>query len=231
MGILIMMLSGFVWLFHANKATNHSAFFASFSKLSAFIDQHRHHLQKNLTKAKQLVANKEEAEPPPIHFEFYTALPNMQVKVDTSNENEAKNFKPNMPVNTKTELALSNHLNQATTGNSEKVIVDANKSSSVTTNVNIVSANELERELSAQIQQDAYIVQIGIFKNAAAAERYRQSMAQLEYKLAVVKTMLAEKEVYRVQLGPFSDKTQAKLAQQRLLKKGLSGIVRKVETG
>ncbi len=43
-----------------------------------WVSKSRQHLHRDLAKVKQLAVKTKEG-PPPIHFEFYTALPNMQV--------------------------------------------------------------------------------------------------------------------------------------------------------
>src|SRR4029078_10203951 len=61
-----------------------------------------------------------------------------------------------------------------------------------------------------------YILQMGVFKNAAGAERLRASLAKSGFSVKVGKTVLAGKEVYSVQIGPFINKNQAVLAQRQL---------------
>lgn len=92
-----------------------------------------------------------------------------------------------------------------------------------------VDANELEKELAKHIKQNTYIVQAGIFKNFEIAERFRHSLAAKGLVVGMVKLSNAERNIYRVQLGPFSNKEQAKLAERQLQKNGVSGIIRKVE--
>ncbi|MFZ2315193.1 MAG: hypothetical protein WAW86_06000 [Gammaproteobacteria bacterium] len=43
-----------------------------------WVNASRHHLHQDIAKVKELAAKQKEG-PPPIHFEFYTALPKMQV--------------------------------------------------------------------------------------------------------------------------------------------------------
>lgn len=80
-----------------------------------WVSASRHHLHQDLAKMKQLAIKKKEG-PPPIHFEFYTALPKMQV----GNA---------LPISKPAPVTV------------------------VKTKPVIVSANELERELSAHIKQ------------------------------------------------------------------------------
>lgn len=53
-----------------------------FVSLKKWFAERKNHLQTNMVKVKQLAANKE-APPEPIHFEFYTALPNMHIERNT----------------------------------------------------------------------------------------------------------------------------------------------------
>ena len=51
---------------------------ASVAHVKTWLAERHQHLHQHMTQVKQLAANKPAAEPA-IHFEFYTALPNMQV--------------------------------------------------------------------------------------------------------------------------------------------------------
>src|SRR3990167_2707059 len=72
-------------LLYRDKTNPFSTLFntPALSRLVAWIGDHKAHVRQNVVKVKQLVTNKEETEPA-IHFEFYTALPDMQVTVPGS---------------------------------------------------------------------------------------------------------------------------------------------------
>lgn len=76
----------------------------AFPRVAAYVERSQVWLQRNRTrlhqdieKVKKIAANKPEAAPP-IHFEFYTALPHMQVKLpgDVKEEEAQRPTKPVM---------------------------------------------------------------------------------------------------------------------------------------
>lgn len=175
---------------------------AYFEQVNGWLAEHKSHLHQKVIKVKQVATNDDGEKQ--IHFEFYTTLPNAQMRVaesvdvDTPTEAPAKTSRPKMA-----------------------------KSKSPS----IINADELEREFSTQLQQNSYVVQLATFQNQAGAERYRTLLSQSGFEARVVKLGSADKPIYRVQIGPFNNKEQAKLAQRQLLKKGMSGIIRKIEMG
>lgn len=76
----------FLW---KNRARNidTSAVSASFHRLTTWVAEHRHRLNDKVVKVKELATPKAEE---PIHFEFYSELPNAIVPVPESNENNQK---------------------------------------------------------------------------------------------------------------------------------------------
>lgn len=197
-----------------------------YSRITTWIAERRTHLVRgSFAKVKQLAA-KEEA-PPQIHFEFYTALPTMQVNADQPLTVASETPKVVTPVSPQKKTVLARADKSAGMQASKAMVspfVPAVKSS-------VVNADELEQEFSAQIKQNTYIIQLGVFRTAVAAEHYRSTLAKAGFESTVVKTALTREKVYRVQLGPFSTKDQAAFAQRQIQKKGITGIVRKIELG
>jgi|GEM_PF-3083606 hypothetical protein len=70
-----------------------------FSLLANWFSERKNHLQQGMTKVKQLTVNKK-AEPEPIHFEFYTTLPNMQVKPSVPPVEDSKRIAKATPLPT-----------------------------------------------------------------------------------------------------------------------------------
>jgi hypothetical protein len=93
------------------------------------------------------------------------------------------------------------------------------------TNPKIANASELEKELLSQIKPSTYVIQLGFFRKANAAEQYRRFLWQAGLTKGLLK-VATEKEGYCVQLGPFATKNQAKMANLRLQKRGIHGLVR-----
>jgi cell division protein FtsN len=183
-----------------------SLFAPYFMQMREWIAEHKPHLQNKLV-VKPVVKNKQQAanahEEPEIHFEFYNTLPTMQVNVaaaiaDNRNSNEKNKPTPASipPAHAKTAPA------------------------------NIVSAADLEQELSKHILQNTYVLQLGLFRSQSAAIHYRDTVDTDGLQADIVRT--ADNKYFRVQLGPFANKIDAKLAQLRLQKKGVNTLVRPV---
>ncbi|MBV9575046.1 MAG: SPOR domain-containing protein [Gammaproteobacteria bacterium] len=208
--LIIMSISGgFFFYFHV------PAFLAPlYAQMNDWIAKHKTHLQnglaKKVEKVKAKLANRSEGEQP-IHFEFYSTLPTMQVSVPSMSDAEPKS----------------------------KVVAVANKTSDeiitsslpVTAPASIVNADELEQEVSDHLKQINYFVQLGLFHNKIAAENYRKTLADEGFETVVIKTSVVDKQFYRVQLGPFANKEQAKQTQELLKKKGVNAILRSVVEG
>lgn len=86
--LLFVLGAGTTFYQYKKILTSDSVIATNFAKISTWIAAHKTHLHDGLAKVKQIASNKD-AEDEPIHFEFYTALPNMQVKVNTPIVDEA----------------------------------------------------------------------------------------------------------------------------------------------
>ena len=207
----IVLIAAFV-LVKINKPhmRNFSAFSSSLTRFTTWIAERKNHLHQGIAKVKQLAENKTDTSEP-VHFEFYTTLPNMQVTMSNpvaSNDNQA---------------VANNNTPRPTIVSTQKTSVK------MLTADAIVNADELEKELAHELKQETYVIQVGIFHDTEAAEHYRKSLADAGFTASITKVALKGKTSYRVQLGPFANKNQTKIVQQRLQKKGLNGLIRKVE--
>lgn len=176
-------------------------------QMKNWVAERKNHLHKNLEKVKQVAVRKSEP-PPPIHFEFYTALPNMQVPLPETEKNEIH------PV-----VATANQALPATIPQTKKI-------STTNANTTIFDADRLQRALKEELNQEQYVLQLGVFKNATAAERFKSSLATSGLMVKVVNITLAGEHAFCVQLGPYESKDEAKLIQRRLRQKNINGIVR-----
>lgn len=158
-----------------------------------------HHVRENLNdglvKFKQLTA-KEEIDRP-VHFEFYSALPDMHIPTETVTSKAEQVEPPNKVMDKPLPIA---------------------------------DAGELERGIAEQIKHsDTYLIQLGIFKSPDSITRLRQAISKIGLDMHVLKCTVAQKEMYRVQLGPYANKDAAKLTLRQLQKKGINGLLRKGE--
>lgn len=181
---------------------NSPSLVSHFASIENWVSARTQHLQKKpvselkVSKAKS-VATAKHPYVQPVHFEFYTALPNMQVMMSD-------------PV-----LAMKK--------NDDTVV--ATKKVAALKGAVVVSAEELENELSKHIKQHAYVIQLAVFRNAKSADKYHQDLTEAGFDANIVTLKNAEKETYRVQLGPYLSKVEARNMQKKLQKQGVEGLV------
>jgi cell division protein FtsN len=198
------------------------------NRFKTWIAEHRHHLQQGLVKVKQLATTKPEDQP--IHFEFYTALPKMQVTVsapDTTSAVPPPTLKT-QPAKTLPLHAISDKIDNTVAVNKPTPVKPA-PTKPIPIHAASTSAfnpDDLTKELAAQISSDTYVIQLGTYYNAAAADHYRQALQAAGMTTKVVKVTVAGKEEYRVQSGPWG-KSQVKLVLRQLQSKGVTGVIRK----
>lgn len=222
--LLVLPLLGYAIYKHKQNTLNTPVVSDYFSKIENWMGERKAHWQKKLVndnskKVKSFTTTKNQAVPQ-IHFEFYTALPNMQVIVT---EPEITTVAL-LPRNVKQPM-------EAVKVSSTKTVPVIEKVRATSPPVSVASAAELEQAISDQIQQKAYIVQLGVFRNAMTADKFYKTLAEAGFKATVVKSLTTKKDIYRVQLGPFLNKAQAKVAQKQLQKKGIDGIVLPMDAG
>jgi cell division protein FtsN len=196
--VIITLCAAIIITSQYKKPSIVSAKLASYSmRIQNWIAERKNHLHQDIIKVQQIAANKNDNDQQ-IHFEFYTALPNMQVSVADLSARDDR---------------------------SAPKVVAVKK----TVNTAIINADQLERELNSEMKQSQYVVQLDVFKNAASAEQYRMTLSQAGLDANIVNAVIAGKNRFRVQVGPFGNKDQVRVAQRQMLKKGISGIVQKIE--
>ncbi len=134
LAVLVLVISAGSFFVYKKRLPVFPVVSAYVMRVKTWIAERKVRLHQGITKVKQIAVNKNEAEPA-IHFEFYTALPNMQVTIpDTQvrdnqasrNVNQAKRDKP------KTTKKLA-----------------------------IISAEQVDHELATEFIQNQYIKQRG----------------------------------------------------------------------
>lgn len=76
-GLLILLLCCVLFFMYRSSAT--SVFVSKvYSNFTSWVSERHKHLVKKVASSKKTILNQTESQPP-IHFEFYTTLPNMQV--------------------------------------------------------------------------------------------------------------------------------------------------------
>lgn len=213
--VLILMVGGSLQYIYVAK--HHPERLAQFSEQVSgfrhwFVDRKARlqtGLDKKLTDIKTLSAKKTEDEE--VHFEFYTALPAMQMSVAEAN------------LETKAPASAG-----VVTDDKKKPAATLSPMKSLAAKSLFLDPAELEQDFAKRFTQQTYVIQLGVFSTAAAAEAFKEKLSSERYSAAVVKAYVGERHVYRVQLGPFASKDQVETAQHDLRKKGIDGIVRKI---
>ena len=142
-----------------------------------------------------------------IQFDFYTELPNMQVNLPASASAQLKPLAPPVVANKPNPGAPSVTKLAGDIDNSIKAVMAQH-------------ATNAEQKPAIQ-----YVVQLGEFKNQVGASQLRLSLLLAGVETQIIKI---SDHVWRVQQGPWSSQRQAKLAQQKLGRKGFDGEVKEI---
>lgn len=181
-------------------------------KVSTYLPQMLHK-QKARPASKKLAANTQETVKP-IHFDFYDELPKAQL--DFSQEQPLE--EDSMVEEPKTTTAALKK---------PSVVLEPKKKDDADLEQNI--AQELATDLSSIQSADTtpYILQLSVFHNIEAANRYRLALNSAGLKVDIVKVKIGKEVVYRLQQGPYHNLDQLKLAKKRLTERGIACDVRK----
>lgn len=146
------------------------------------------------------------ANPDQIHFEFYSSLPNMKIEI--------------------AEQKPASDAQMTEAGN--KTLEVAEKKENRAGNHATFDATELEKSFSNHVALHHYIIQLGIFHQLEAANRFRSGIFKAGLPASVVSIKQNNRMIYRVQQGPYYSLQQTQAAQQQLQKKGLKFLVRSI---
>ncbi|MCW5584333.1 MAG: SPOR domain-containing protein [Gammaproteobacteria bacterium] len=166
--------------------------------------QYKNDFHQDFTKVKQIVVN-QPALASSVHFEFYTTLPNMQV--------------------TASEVTVNKNQNILNAAPNEVLSVQASQTKKVMLSTKIFDAEKLQRALRTEFAEDRYILQLGVFSSASAAEHYKESLHQSGFTASIVKVIISGRKRYRVQIGPLIAKDQARLMQRKLQQKKINSMI------
>ncbi len=215
-GVVITAAFGFGIYQYKTAGWDFSALSASLARVKIWVNDHK---TKPHMEARAKLTKPSSAEPP-LHFEFYTALPNMQLAVAET--------APDAP-SVKTEIKVRMQEPKPVA----KLPI-ASKANLIKPTTAIVTADELERELSGHIKlaahalKEQFAIQVGVFRSIEAAKHYQETLRKTGFKTAVAPLGSDKKNLYRVQLGPYADKSQANLSWHQLEAQGIKGVIYKL---
>lgn len=204
----LIVLTGAAFLYVDQRKQNPLVPIKSYvAYLENWMAERKNHINQNLEKVKRVAVNDENA--PPIHFEFYTALPNMQVKVSEPKED------------VKEKIVIAENKPVATKPLPEKNVVATSA---------IFDDSKLQHAIEQELNHPRYMIQLGVFKSASSAHQYRASLNKSGLTAEVVKATLSGHKAFSVQLGPYLNKAQAKLMLRQLQQKNINAILREAST-
>jgi cell division protein FtsN len=221
--ILVLGITGFGFYQYKHQPQRFLALTDCYQKLTNWMTERKHHLNQSIQVVKQ-IAVKDAAEQP-VHFEFYTALPNMKMELATA-ENLNSSVSAPAPKKVLPTTAATAVPDTKITALSPAVATLAE----IKTKSPFVSPEELERQMSRELDTSTqYVLQLGVFRAADAAQKLRSALVAAGFHAVVSKMAGKDRELYRVQLGPYLNKSQAIHIQGELQKRGMDSVVRKVE--
>jgi cell division septation protein DedD len=166
----------------------------------------------------------EASDTPSVQFDFYSELPSMQVTLSTPSE--AVKGLSQLKNPTAVKAASANTIPAVAMVNAAKppVIFDTNELKSLL-EAEVTPATPAAPTVSTASQ---YIIQLGVFESEPAAQRLLEAINSVGFEGNIVKAESGDQPMFRVQQGPFESRDLAKLTQQRMQKRGIISIIRKI---
>jgi cell division protein FtsN len=187
---------------------------------------------------------------PPIRFDFYTELPEMQVTLPQKEEERSANLearagetfqkKPEsaaLPADNSAQNASDKTITSGLQNQSAPIMKSFNNNVEAETRdvnshpVRFLSAGSSEvpvKSIDRSQEEIHYVVQVGAYKSNSTASEMRISILLAGFDVKVVKTTIDDRVIYRIQQGPFGSLARAKIAQKKLQAKGFDGVVQKI---
>lgn len=178
--------------------------------------------------------------PQPVHFDFYSELPNMQLPQNAlANESAATlegaastvpGSAPATPVMAGTPvipkpMAITKPGELKKPEVTHPAIFNPSEVDELLADEKIVSQPNAQAPAHSQAQD--YIIQLGVFESEDGAQRLIEAIAAVGFQPRVVKLDRKGHNMYQVQQGPYQSMESAKLEQLRLQKRGIISIIRR----
>jgi hypothetical protein len=210
--VLIMVASLGGSLFYVyHHASQHMQIMTNWTApIRTWISTRKENLNQNITRIKKVAENRMDTHPP-IRFEFYNTLPGMKV---------------NVPEHIESVVKVSEKMISPET---PKMMPPEVKS------LRIFDAEQLQRSLNAELakqeindihSRQTFILLLGTFKKNESAERLHQKLLTLGFSVKLISTQINGNTWYRVQVGPYQNREQAVIAQQKLKSQHLNSLLR-----
>jgi cell division protein FtsN len=189
------------------------------SKLALLLEHHKK--TAALSKTTKTVAMETDHQPPSVHFDFYNELPSMQV---TASSLASSNSMHSMPVAPKVVSHPDTEENKPAAA---PAIFNADEVSNLLS-AETQSVPDAKTKIAAVRPNQQYMIQLGAFETEQGANRLLAALSDVGFQAKIVKGNHSGKPLYHVQQGPYSTFELAKSNQQRLKKRGIDGMIRKI---
>lgn len=149
----------------------------------------------------------------PIHFDFYDELPKIQLN-STEKQFSAAPQAEKKEVQELPATVLGTKKQEQGHFSSQSVEQDLYDDLSMIKSVEKIADKVVDKSAT-------YILQMGIFHQLNAANRYRAALQSAGLKVEVVKVKQGSEIVYRLQQGPYHHIEQLKAAKKRVMERGI----------
>ena len=214
------------------------AFIIGYVSSNADLTKLTHWFNSNvLTQSSPPVSTKpqaQQAQLPKPKFEFYTLLANGQAMsqpvqsntVQTSNVQPTVNSANVVPTNT--TVTAATNTNPAIHAETVPPI-DLTVTQKLPLHEPLAVTAENKALPTAPLSKDAYLIQVGSFKNLHEAERMRATLLMKGFEVKIVTVSQQRMNWYRVHIGPYATHSQALKAQAAFARsEHITGMIRKM---
>ena len=194
-----------------------------------------HPKKDNALSANKLAAKKiamtDPNDAPPVQFDFYSELPNMQVTLSDATPTAKPVPTPDAKLPKMTELSADDDLpapDKTALAKPAAVKVALDKTLDVAKSPPIFNANEVTDLLDAESgHSQRFIIQLGAFESETGARRLFEAVKSVGFEVEVVRATQGTHTLYTVQQGPFESISVARSTQARMQKRGIISTIRK----
>lgn len=170
------------------------------TKITSYFPQVFQKQKKTLPVKKMAVAIEVEK---PLHFDFYDELP-------------------------KARLELPQKIDSQVASTTASVSKPAPAATPISAPMPEVASISEEKNITANLDSGIYILQIGIFHNVEAANRYHSALLSVGFKVDIVRVKEGNEVIYRLQQGPYHGLEQLRLAKKKMAGRGIICEVKKI---
>ncbi|MDR3490705.1 MAG: SPOR domain-containing protein [Gammaproteobacteria bacterium] len=162
---------------------------------------------------------------PPVHFDFYSELPKMQLTLtETQDTPSPSNKAPSTHYEVGVKTGLTTAEDTQPAAPKPAVVEPAPPPAPV----KVIQPDELSGLIAEEaVQKSQYVLQLGVFETRLAANKLQEALISVGFNPVVVKLHAGKYDLYELQQGPFTDLQMAKATKSRLQKRGITSVIHK----